>query len=1754
MKHCFFRIFTVSVLLLSLLLTTFAPTALGAKADTSDEKPAAVSVPSISSPFTTHPTVFIVEDTYQIAFATNATGIAWVEIDGVDYQDSENGLVRWNSKYHKITVPQEALNAAGTYKICFQSLSNRPSYDPVPGSLVSRTYPFDPMPEDRDPVFFCSSDQHGVNEHCLKISKTRAFDVYVFGGDYISTLTDDSGIKLLLDMTGSVTQGRKPTIYTRGNHEIRGSNCEDIYRVSGYSEKTGPYYTVKMPGIFGIVLDAGEDKVDSHSEYGGTVQFAAYREAQTRWLREVVASREWEKYPIRMVFAHVPFSFYASDTFADTYIEWADLCDQMGVSLLVCGHKHNYAVNGPNSGKHKADPNFTTVIVSDRENDVCTYSSTFLTVTPTEYIIENVQNNLVAKEKKTVSVFTNTYVAPSGDSEKKILTTDNGQTIVAPATRASVPSISSPYTLHPTVFAVEDSYQIIFATESTGMAWATVGGTKYYDQDMGLMNYTSKYHSIRVPRAALDTARSYSVSYQSMVYREAYSPTHGSTVSRTYPFTPMADKKEPVILCLSDFRSLNAEAKAVAAYKSFDALFIGGDYGNNGNSEGNVKLLLDTASAITQGTKPVIFTRGNREIRGSKSYLLKDITPTSPDGKSYFTIEQPDFFAIVLDSGEDKLDSNSAYGGTVDYETHRKEQTRWLQEILEEGKWKDYPTRIAFCHFPITRIDTPGLMEDYARWTEILNQMGITLMISGHKYEHALFAADDSGNVSNPNFPTMISSDVEHPEYTYSGSYVTLGVETITIESVSAAKKLLKTSTTPNRTAPTYAQESDSCLMFDFNNDSLAQNRYYSSAYGGVNFDVKTNWDSEANTTASAMNRGVLSFSPTGTAVTSVGIHSRPQGSAKGQWAYRPLHYFPKETDYCLVRFKIDNAVATTADGTAKFRLDLDCPNDLDPSVDGSKKYVRYEQTFDVSEVVGKGYVTLCFPLDSDAYRNMDYISLVHPQFVGLKSASGATAVFSLDYVYIGTEENFPVDSDFLYFGFDNTAEDRERYNSFTYNYLNFDDPTNWIPYDGSPMSSISDGALRLAVPTYNYDTSHSIRSHRDRVRVLHYVPGENDILQVRIQINDAVAATDNGVVSFCMNIDRCNNLVAADGSTRAWTPIPIEFTLADYVDQGWFTLEIPLTDPEYIASDWIDLVHPQFQNMSSASGKNAEFLIDYIYIGPKEKSPSAVAVTFANEDGTVLDKQTVSPGGAAVYAGETPVKAYDTENHYSFAGWVDEAGNPAVLDNIQGAITVYVSFTGEAHSYEERILTPSTCTGEGQKEFFCSCGYSYLDTLPMEGHKAEPIPGYPATCTDTGMTEGSRCSVCKAVLVASRQIPALGHSAETVPGRAATCTSSGLSDGSVCSVCRETLTVQTILPRLGHDMKYTDLGQEHLGACTRCDRTVREAHSYTGGVCICNATEVTEVIVNPSLKINHTLNLASDISVNFAVSKSLLAGFDMDTVYLVTEMDQYEGNSKVGTQTVQIRPVDQGTYYYFTLNGLTAVRMNDRLQSVLYGTKNGQVYCSHTDDYAVADYAYSQLSKGASSETLKKLCVDLLRYGASAQIYKDYRTDTLADRLLTEEQKALLTDLETVTFGDHNSELGTVAQPVVKWVGKSLILDSKITLRFVADASAYTGNVEDLSVKVRYTDYTGQEKTAVLTHGEPYGTTEGRYSFDFDGLLAAEFRSVLHVAVYVDNTQLSDTLEYSADSYGRTFKPGTLLTLCKATIAYCDSAKNYFQ
>ena len=125
--------------------------------------------------------------------------------------------------------------------------------------------------------------------------------------------------------------------------------------------------------------------------------------------------------------------------------------------------------------------------------------------------------------------------------------------------------------------------------------------------------------------------------------------------------------------------------------------------------------------------------------------------------------------------------------------------------------------------------------------------------------------------------------------------------------------------------------------------------------------------------------------------------------------------------------------------------------------------------------------------------------------------------------------------------------------------------------------------------------------------------------------------------------------------------------------------------------------------------------------------------------------------------------------------------------------------------------------------------------------------------------------------------------------------------------------------------------------------------------------------------------------------------------------------------------------------------------------------------------------------------------------------------------------------------------------MGKTLDLGSKVGMKFVFNAKNYSGDIANLTMKVSYQGSNGEPKTVILTNAEVYNATNSYYSFTFYGLLASELRTVVDVAVFEGETQLTQTLRYSAESYASKNTTGALGNLCKALFAYSDSAKAYF-
>ena len=499
--------------------------------------------------------------------------------------------------------------------------------------------------------------------------------------------------------------------------------------------------------------------------------------------------------------------------------------------------------------------------------------------------------------------------------------------------------------------------------------------------------------------------------------------------------------------------------------------------------------------------------------------------------------------------------------------------------------------------------------------------------------------------------------------------------------------------------------------------------------------------------------------------------------------------------------------------------------------------------------------------------------------------------------------------------------------------------------------------------------------------------------------------------------------------------------------------------------------------------------------------------------------------------------------------------------DNGDGTHTATCTGCGktktESHTAVTQNAVAPTCTASGLTEGkYCSvCEATIIaqTVVPATGHNEVVVPAVAATCTAAGSTEGKYCSTCNEVLVAAQPIAAKGHTPVTTPGYAATCISTGLTNKITCSACGTVIQAASVIPASGHSYIYEyEDEDDHIRGCSKCAYSEYVEHEYINGECVCGDKQNLTPTLDSSIKILHTLNLQSDIAITFAVTASQLSAYDLSSLYMDFTMDVYTGNTITGTKSVRVTPVKNGNYYYFTMEGITALQMNDTVRATMYGTKNGVLYCSSLDSFSVATYAYNMLNTASANDKIKSVCANLLRYGATAQTYKSYRTNALVDAKMTDAHKAYLTDLNSVVLGNNNKNLNDVANASVTWLGKTLILDSKVTVKYVANISKFSGKASDLSLRVRYTDINGGAKEVIITEGEMYNNNANYYAFTFDKLTAAELRTVMSVAVYNGNTQVSETMQFSVDTYGNNIT-GTLLTLCKAMLAYSDAAKAQF-
>ena len=203
-----------------------------------------------------------------------------------------------------------------------------------------------------------------------------------------------------------------------------------------------------------------------------------------------------------------------------------------------------------------------------------------------------------------------------------------------------------------------------------------------------------------------------------------------------------------------------------------------------------------------------------------------------------------------------------------------------------------------------------------------------------------------------------------------------------------------------------------------------------------------------------------------------------------------------------------------------------------------------------------------------------------------------------------------------------------------------------------------------------------------------------------------------------------------------------------------------------------------------------------------------------------------------------------------------------------------------------------------------------------------------------------------------------------------------------------------------------------------------------------------------------------------------------------------------------------------FSFTGVTPQYMNTPITATLYskdGAKLGESKSFSLRSYLEAILALSYEESGCANQlqyiAMKELAVNLLNYGAAAQVYTNTNVSDLANKNLTDEQKALATAPITVN-GTDKAVNGDA------WIGAGVRFDYRLGLYFVFKADSLEGLTATINGKavtpeiydasknyyvIRYANINATNMNDVVTAKLTIGGAEQTYAYSIKSYVAAK-------------------------------------------------------
>ena len=320
----------------------------------------------------------------------------------------------------------------------------------------------------------------------------------------------------------------------------------------------------------------------------------------------------------------------------------------------------------------------------------------------------------------------------------------------------------------PAVFAVGKNYQIIITSKSQSFISIKVGDEIFVDHSNGILRSASRTHNIEVPQELLDREKKYMVIEKPIIKRLPYFTKTRKDRYYPYEFRPVPEK-DPVCYHIADAHNdIQRPVKAAETYGKIDFLILNGDVPEDSGRVENFNTIFDICAGITHGNIPVVFARGNHDLRGRCAEKFAQYAPAE-NGKTYYSFRLGKIWGLCLDCGEDKRDSNPEYGCTVACHRFREEETEYLKSVIKNAKREyaeeDDLLRLIIVHLPFThRYEPPFDIEEdiYREWAKLLKEkVKPDLMICGHTHKFGIYEPGGSYDDYGQPCKLIVASEVD---------------------------------------------------------------------------------------------------------------------------------------------------------------------------------------------------------------------------------------------------------------------------------------------------------------------------------------------------------------------------------------------------------------------------------------------------------------------------------------------------------------------------------------------------------------------------------------------------------------------------------------------------------------------------------------------------------------------------------------------------------------------------------------------------------------------------------------------------------------------------------------------------------------------------------------------------------------------------------------------------------------------------------